>query len=158
MKRKKNENKKKTCESISIWHFTRSYPWSFDTTACRVDNPLLLNFFIKQKSLSGTKITSNSNLRGEKNLSAKFTSLHSTGDTWLVRTENEPSTHPVRRPEDAVNAGDLVDQRQGETERVDGRRPLRLRHVGRVLERVRVVHVLYAARERHFRGAVRDTP
>lgn len=58
-------------------------------------------------------------------------------------------TYSVRRPEDPVHAGDLVDQWQREAERVDGRGPLRLGHVRRVLERIGVVHVLHAARQRH---------
>lgn len=69
------------------------------------------------------------------------------------RPEGEPrdesTTYPVGSPEDLVNAGYLVDQRQREAERVDRRRPLRLGHVGRVLERVGVVHELHAARQRH---------
>lgn len=60
----------------------------------------------------------------------------------------------MRRPEDPVHAGDLVDQGQRQAERMDRRRPLGFRHVGRILERVRVVHVLYAARERHDVGVV----
>lgn len=60
----------------------------------------------------------------------------------------------MRRPDDPVHAGDLVDQGQRETERVDGWGPLRLGHVCRVLERVGVVHVLHAARQRHDDGYI----
>lgn len=67
----------------------------------------------------------------------------------LTGETRKRETHPMRRPENPVHAGNLVDQGQRETERMDGRRPLGFWHVGRIFERIRVVHVLYAARERH---------
>lgn len=63
--------------------------------------------------------------------------------------DGPPITYPMRGPDDPVHARDLVDEGHGETERVDRRRPLRFWHVGWVLKRIGVVHILDAAREWH---------